>query len=372
MNTSNEKQKKSVFDRNPILTGLTISIFIILLIDFFAALFLIKSTDKAVLRLRARVAHPHYHHDLLPNLETQDLWGNVLYDLTTNDLGFRSNKTGSVPLVSTQYRLVIIGDSFTEGVGVPYDSTFVGLLEKHYTDFSILNAGIVSYSPKLYFLKTRYLLEQKNLKFNELLVCIDISDIQDEIDYKDYVPSQSPFGLSHRIKRSVQTYLIRNSFIANIYYKIKYYTLTDEQLAWYESRDEWGMDEEVYKDWGATGIQSAVNYMDSLHQLCLDHKITLTIAAHPWPTQVVNHALNGREITIWKEFADNRSINLINHFPSFVDSIVVDTSAFIPGDIHWNVKGHQKIARNIIKSQIFPDSMAFATFLGLPKVHHPQ
>ena len=43
----------------------------------------------------------------------------------------------------------------------------------------MLNAGVSSYSPSIYYYKTKFFIEQ-GLKFSHLIVFIDISDIEDE------------------------------------------------------------------------------------------------------------------------------------------------------------------------------------------------
>ena len=43
----------------------------------------------------------------------------------------------------------------------------------------VLNAGVSSYSPIIYFKKIEYLID-KGFEFDELIVFIDISDIEDE------------------------------------------------------------------------------------------------------------------------------------------------------------------------------------------------
>jgi hypothetical protein len=71
-----------------------------------------------------------------------------------------------------------VGDSFTEGVGVPYEETFVGL-GSAFPNLDVLNAGVSDYGPSVYYLKTKYLLDL-GLQVNEIIVYVDISDVADE------------------------------------------------------------------------------------------------------------------------------------------------------------------------------------------------
>ena len=101
---------------------------------------------------------------------------------------------------------MFIGDSVTEGIFLNYEDTFVGLIDKYFEkkNIQVLNAGVATYSPSIYFAKINYFLEQ-GLKFDELVVFIDISDIVDEAIWYD---------LDLKKKRIIERkYLIRKNII---------------------------------------------------------------------------------------------------------------------------------------------------------------
>src|SRR5947209_7186830 len=65
-----------------------------------------------------RIESAIYHHDLRPRAgPIRAYWGPHAYSVLTNSLGFRDEDTRDVPLRSPRTRLLLIGDSFTEGVG---------------------------------------------------------------------------------------------------------------------------------------------------------------------------------------------------------------------------------------------------------------
>ena len=103
---------------------------------------------------------PNYHHGFAPKRVTHDGWGPLSYTLVTNSLGFKDRTPRDVPLQSTGRRLMFIGDSFTEGVGFPYEQTWVGLVDTTLArqDIEVLNAGVSSYCPKTVYYKTKALL----------------------------------------------------------------------------------------------------------------------------------------------------------------------------------------------------------------------
>jgi hypothetical protein len=85
----------------------------------------------------------------------------------------------------TGEKIFFIGDSFTESPGVPYEQSFVGLFAQAFPALDVLNAGVSSYAPSVYYEKLKYLLDA-GLKFDEAVVYIDISDIQDEGVFYSY------------------------------------------------------------------------------------------------------------------------------------------------------------------------------------------
>jgi hypothetical protein len=72
----------------------------------------------------------YYHHALKPNLSTEVRWGSARYPLRTDSLGMRIADRGAAPSGNAKYRILFLGDSFTEGIGVPYEQTFVALIRK--------------------------------------------------------------------------------------------------------------------------------------------------------------------------------------------------------------------------------------------------
>ena len=112
-------------------------------------------------------------------------YGNI-YKVSTNDLGFRDEK--SRPLNRNQKFSIVIGDSFVEGVGLEYDDTLVGNLNKNSNNLNekikFLNAGVSSYSSYIYLKKIQTILnENSNLKIKDVIVMLDKSDVLDDEMY---------------------------------------------------------------------------------------------------------------------------------------------------------------------------------------------
>ncbi len=361
-------KKDRWFHRNPKKTIALTLLVMVLFIDWVTGVLVIPSDYNAY-----RAPHPYYHHRLLPNRSDTARWGETSYPMYTNSLGFRDSAPRQVANKSAKKRIVMIGDSFTEGLGLPYSQTFVGLLAKTMEpqNTEIFNAAVVSYSPKLYYLKIKFLLEEQRFSFDRLIVFIDISDIQNEISYRAFTPM--PFSTWDVISYHIKRFLKQHSFFYFSLNKLfqsqeelliagatqdgifPCFSETDKQLlldkAFIDSCARWTIDQNLFKKYGQTGLSLAIANMQKLADLCKQHRIHLTIAVYPWPEQIFYRDLDSIQVKAWQQFAYVNGITLINLFPAFIDNRAardVYPLYFLQPDVHWNAAGHRLIAQKVL------------------------
>ncbi len=294
--------------------------------------------------------HHYYHHGLKSNFKGKVTWGDNKSLMYTDSLGFKDSSNRKVDLRTNKKRILIMGDSFTEGVGMPYEKTFTGLASAKVDSntYEIINAGASSFSTKLYYLRTKYLLEVEKMSFNELYVYVDISDIVDDVTYESFQPQDKPTRES--IMRQVDSWFATHSIIYRYSRAaiVRYFPTSH----YYEERSLWTVDEAMYKKWGEPGIPLSLRNMEQLYQLTQQHGIKMHVAVYPWPAQIKNKDLDSKQVQIWKQFAKEKNINFINYFPDFIseDKPVEEITQkyFIPGDGHWNEAGHEVIADKLI------------------------
>ena len=172
--------RENWFEVNPKKSIAFIIIIGFLIIDFSLAaalkivgLFEPSYVTSSVREAHYRRAHPIYHHDLAKNISNYTAeWGKQDYQIDTNSLGFKDSSSLSIPLVTKNHRILLIGDSFTEGVGIKFEDTFAGLLKQDFKqqNIEVLNAAATSYSPIIYYRKIKYLIEKVGLKFDSVVV----------------------------------------------------------------------------------------------------------------------------------------------------------------------------------------------------------
>ena len=364
--------RKNLFERNPRKTLAITAAFFILIVDLLAGALFNPADDNSF-----RCSSPYYHHDFLPNQNAETKWGEQRYRVFTNSLGFRDRAVRHVPLASKQKRILLLGDSFIEGMGVPYENSVAGILGASLKadGTEVLNAAALSYSPKLYFLKTRYLIEQKHLTFDEMYVFIDISDPHDEIIYKYWEPGSgsvfasglralNKFSQKHSFlygfwatrRRLSSENAINNVFPAEGSADARFWL---QDLKEYMRRAEpekdrflWPNKPSALDEWGKEGLSLCGQYMTEIQKLCAQHGIRLTIVVYPTPYQLTSGNLAGIPVTFWRTFAEEHRIDFLNLFPAFIGSEPPETvysNYFIKGDIHWNEAGNRHVAEAVLQ-----------------------
>lgn len=358
---------------------LIVSIFLLLIIDFFVGDYFLPCSERNHLtasRCRegsaARVPHPIYHHDLAKNFNGEQYWGPLRYDLCTDDNGFKIS-CKSTERQEKRFDLAFIGDSFTEGIGLTYEETFVGQIAQSVPTLKIANLGVSSYSPSIYLAKIKYLLEQ-GVFFKELVVYVDISDIQDEALYYRFSDGVVLSKQSVTETGVVATEVSILKKFSRWAFPLTYYGLhvlktrifSDEELQSAEhyfsfdySRSSWTYNAKS-QGYGETGVQGGIDQsveaMTELSALLKSYGITLSVGVYPWPAQILYDTEHSEQVVIWREFCETKCLNFYNSFDSFFSlkkkfgAERLISEYFIAGDVHHNAKGAEIIANDFLSS----------------------
>ncbi len=305
---------------------------------------------------------PVFHHTLKASTHfTVQRWGHLQYAIATNSLGFKDRVVRDVPLTSPQYRLLFMGDSFTQGMGFGYDQTFVGLIATALSGekVEVLNAAVASYSPLIYYKKTEHLLKTVGLRFDHLVVFLDISDIQDEAESYELRDGRVVWTGNRMtaLRDFVYGYttIPRNIWhlVVKVHAKLSdapNARRTEEEKAYAinDHRSLWTIDPAVYEQYGARGLTEAQRHMTMLYDLITQYGIGMTLAVYPWPDQIAHQDVNSVQVVTWGTWAAERSIPFLNLFPDLVNPGTDPKQSirrhYIPGDVHWNEAGHQLVA----------------------------
>jgi hypothetical protein len=324
-----------------------------------------------------RTSDARYSHGLMPNFDGFTTWGRQSYRFLTNSLGFRDGSVRNVPLKSPIRRILLIGDSFTEGLGVSFEDSFAGMLYRAGQEGSdkieFLNAGVVSYSPVLYYKKIKTLLA-RGLTFDEVVVFSDLSDVEDEATTYFCFDDDPQYDV---YKANCPTAVGPQQFPPSTFLsKLRaYFVITGRSLdmfnGWLDSnrgahkqfaihkigaRSAWTISTiDVRSRFEPLGIEGGIarsrKNMQSLADLLAEQHIPLTIVVYPWPPQLEFNDRDSRQGALWREFCAKNCKSFIDLFPVFFAFKDAHQDwyerLFIEGDVHYTPQGNRLIFQAI-------------------------
>jgi hypothetical protein len=319
---------------------------------------------------------PVFHHALAPLFDGVDRWGEMPYRVFTNSLGLKDATTREVPAKSDAHRIVVIGDSFTEGVGLEFPDTFTGMLysagQERTPKIEFLNAAVVSYSPTLYYDKIKFLLDQ-GLQIDEVVVLPDLSDIQDEaiyyfcfdalVEYRAlckepsrediwFANSRADFWQTHFVMVDRLRVLLKRRMQDQTKILQQAALSPNPRTGWIIPGYNVGAD---YAPLGVEGgIVRAQRHMEALADLLASRNIPLTVAVYPWPMILDRDLRDNRHVRVWRDFCDKKKCK---DFIDLTPDVLAAKDAhpdwyaryFIFGDVHYSAEGNRLLFQTLRK-----------------------
>jgi hypothetical protein len=135
------------------------------------------------------IAHATRHYQLAPEFRGRLTTPDYDVRVNTNSLGLREDREFGKKPAGT-FRILVLGDSFTMGVGVEADQTYASVLEHilnsmgSRTRFEVINTGVPSYSTR----EEALYLAQEGLKLEPDLVLVGFfigNDVEDNARERD-------------------------------------------------------------------------------------------------------------------------------------------------------------------------------------------
>ena len=317
-----------------------------------------------------------------PNCNCIRPWLGTSFEFNTNSLGFRDERIRQVEPTSVSPRILILGDSGPEGM-TDWADTSIGRLTKTFPQYEFLNGSVEGYSPSNY-LNTARMVTRDGIDFDEAIVFIDISDVQDEAAFFHDEGSSGAVGIANGKKAKSSWYSDARLYINN------HLLLTNDvfdffekwlvRLGWYHldlghggnefdlERSAWTYravsDTEPYETGYAPlglegGIRKEQQKMDTLWRELKERNIPISVVVGPWPATLAHDNVDSREVKIWRDWCEGKCKRFINVFPAFfaVKGQCPSTEPgcwyeryFIFGDTHYNNAGDALVADELSKA----------------------
>jgi len=332
--------------------AITLALDYILLATVFSAWK--RSWDDAATAYTQAYVHAPWHHDLAPNQNSMRPWGKILYPFRTDRYGFRAGTCAPGEGDKSKPAIFVVGDSFTEGLGVPYEESFAGLMacEAAREGKAVWNLGVMSFSPVIYHRKIRAAAEKLGIKPTKIYVFLDLSDITDDaIVYRvgedgtiRAAPSHHWFDTGQFLLGNFATFRL----LYNLWLDLPFGSAAPDE-SW---RARWSLDPKIMDEWGRRGLELAGKNMDKIVEICREWKCQLILVVYPWPDNVRAGDTNSIQVTHWRQWATERGVRFVNGFAPFFQEPpdVAVGKYFIPGDVHFSAQGHRLLFEELKRS----------------------
>ena len=358
--------KKFLFYLKLSLKIIFLTVILTLLIDFIFGKKILDLIDPYLKKTefydkRIRVWDKVFHHSFKKNVNLEFKEYSKTEKFCTNNLGFKS-KCNSQSIKS--YKYGFMGDSFTEGIGLNYESTFVGIFENKIGS-DVANMGVSSYSPKLHLAKINFFLNE-GVKFDHIILFLDISDYYDEAYYKF---DENNISIVHNKKDKRRIWARDNFPLTNFYFYVlkrikktpKSYKKIENEIVFDESvkRKTIWLDKDIdeFKINGKTVSQihkETKYYIDQIYNILNKKGIKFSLAIYPWPQNFINKKNNFFYRNEWKKFCIDKCEHFLDYFEEFNNQLKVEgfekvyKKYFFYNDVHFNKEGNIFISEKII------------------------
>ena len=333
---------------------------ITLAIDFVVTLFIPASLLDSFLRARIRDRHAYvdglpWHHDYRPNVDMERIWGLQAYRFRTDAQAFPMGECGNDP-VAPGKTVFVIGDSFVEGVGLPFEKTVAGLLACAWKGqgYSSRNLGVATYAPIIYHRKIAAAAQRLKVTPREIVVFLDICDISDETKYKEETAERLVLREGPVFGRAILTWLRHNFTTFGILNEIRLRIF----LATAKPQDvvdhpcaQWTIDRKALEEWGNSGLASAARNLEKIVAQCRDWQCRMSLVVYPWPTQVAAGDRDSLQVRYWREWSQRNGVRFVDAFRPYFTLPADETIKryYFPGDIHFNEAGNKLLFDEVWK-----------------------
>lgn len=286
-----------------------------------------------------------WHHELKPNLSTQRYWGPIGYPFASDEFGFRTGAcAANDPRQEHDNTVLVVGDSFTEGIAVPFEESFAGLLACAYRAHGMVvrNAGTLGYSPILYWRKIEESVRRLGFAPREIVVFLDMSDVHnDAVDFGD--AGGAIVAQSAKPGRKIKEFLKNNFMTASLMSKLWLMTWRAYLMPPVSALSDWTSKPEALERWGRAGLAANERNLQKIVDQCSQSKCRMTLVVYPWPPQILQGDKDSLQVRHWRTWSARHGVRFVDAFPAFFTLPPKDAVAryFIDGDVHFTAEGNR-------------------------------
>jgi hypothetical protein len=337
---------------------------------------------RKVLRSYFTTSDPILNHKFIPGAHGRFKTTEFNTEYVINSLGLRDREISRTKPPGVR-RILMLGDSFTEGNGIEASETFSSLLQTMIdraslaTRWEVINTGVGSYSPLLeyLYLKTGGL----DLDPDLVILNFDLSDVYDDLQYTALAKldaSGDPVAVGADVEpppsSRVVAFLVAIKDFAKEHLRL--YNFLRRRLVMLGPKpdasgdirvDKYAMLRGTYQGKEDAGWGLTYGYLLRIREILKAHGIDFWVTVYPYGLQVSPREWRrGRlywgfeagkvysaEPQRWVErFCRRQGINAINMYGDFKALTETTYPVYFDLDGHWRPVGHELAAKVLFRS----------------------
>lgn len=346
--------------------SIIIAIFFILSLDF--------TLSNTVLSYKNCFKYDEYYYELKKNCIGKYRFKKSfpIVKTITDEMGLRVGEN-SLPKSKNKKNIFIFGDSFTYGVGIEYEKTYVGLIEKKFSNYNVYNFGVGSYSPSVYLYKLKKTIE-KNIIPEKILLFLDLTDLIDEASRWTYDESIVNVRLAtnyvYKNSKKKEKFTKKNfKLINNISSYINYHSRNLREFANIKFNEKRKIKTSIqgsftYKDLNSLdkrfwkngiflkGKNNLKKRLSQISDISKKNNIEFYLIIYPWAETLEFGQKKFSWSNFAKEICSDKNCNLIDTIPDFQnyknENINWSSELYFLNDEHFNDKGANLLFNSIV------------------------
>ncbi len=296
-----------------------------------------------------------------------------LVNIYTDEMGLRIGKI-KVNKNPDKKNIFVFGDSFTYGVGLEYEKTYVGIIEKELDNYNYFNFGVGSYSPSVYIHKLNEVLKS-GIRPDKVIVFLDLSDVLNESTRWTYdesnkiakLPNKDLYNLVNSKKGDFaeSNFKILENIFSLLNYKLRdlrakvkkksfnQYKVKTSIQGSFTYTDQENLDPQFWKnDRFSTGVKNIEKRFQELEQFSDNFNFDVFLVIYPWAETLEF----GQKKFNWSNFSKKlcsfKRCFLIDAIPAFsrykLNNENWITDLYFLNDEHFNEKGAKLLSEVVI------------------------
>lgn len=248
----------------------------------------------------------------------------------------------------------LLGDSFVAGKEVLWKKSFAAIVQQNLPDFRISNLAVTSYSPSVYYLQLKDLLQDGKPLPAAVMILVYSNDVGNDSSYLSKAVYDESNGDLLRLdggKQSIAIQWLRKSYLARWIRKAQLTVAFNIGLAKEQTQDE--------KVWTIGGYHeprprlkgtATEMYLNKINRLLTEKKICYLFSAVP---SKYCHFTGTSDSTSFHRHVENwaleNQVPYLDLTPSFERQLASGgEKCFFKKDIHFNETGHKVVATAIL------------------------